>query len=115
MVLAVVLTLHHDICKDIHITKSVNLQYNMLARWDPRTKDSSTTHLMFQALFFSQFLAKSFSKIVSIYLFIKKIKNFECSKSIRNNEKKMMLGTSDAWSMSLLSRHSSEPAYYIVD
>ena len=26
-----------------------------------------------------------------------------------------MLGTSDAWSMSLLSRYPSKPAYYIVD
>ena len=37
-------------------------------------------------IIFSQFLAKSFSKI----------KSFECPKSIRNNEKKIMLGTSEA-------------------
>ena len=45
--------------------------------------------------------------MVSIY--------FKCPKFIRNNEKKIMLGTSDAWSMSLLSLRPSEPAYYIVD
>ena len=66
-------------------------------------------------ILFSQFLAKSFSKIVSIYFFMIKIKSFECPKSIRNNEKKIMLGTSDAWSTSHLSQHPSEPVYYIVD
>ena len=43
-----------------------------------------------------------------------KIKSFECPKSIRNYEKKI-LGTSDAWSTSLWSHRPSEPAYYIVD
>ena len=37
---------------------------------------------------------------------------FECLKSIRNYEKKM-LGTSDAWSMSRSSQQPSDPAYYI--
>ena len=44
----------------------------------------------------------------------KKIKSFECPKSIKNYEKKIMLGTSDAWSMSRLSHRPSEPAYYIL-
>ena len=44
-----------------------------------------------------------------------KIKNFECPKSIRNYEKKIMLGTSDTWSTSHSSRRTSELAYYIVD
>ena len=43
------------------------------------------------------------------------IKSFECPKSIRNNEKKIILGTSDSWSMSLLSRHPSKPVCYIID
>ena len=43
-----------------------------------------------------------------------KIKSFECSKSKRNYEKKI-LGMSDAWSTSRLSYRPSEPAYYIVD
>ena len=43
-----------------------------------------------------------------------KIKSFECPKSIRYYEKKI-LGTSGAWSTSRLSHQPSEPAYYIVD
>ena len=43
-----------------------------------------------------------------------KIKSFECPKSIKNYEKKM-LETSDAWSTSGLSHWPSKPAYYIVD
>ena len=52
-------------------------------------------------------------KIVSIYLYFLykftkiKIKSFECPKSIRNY-KKIMLGTSDTWSMSHLSNRPSE-------
>ena len=52
--------------------------------------------------------SKFFAKIISIYIltfhnFTKiKIKNFECHKSIRNYEKKMMLGTLDAWLMSCI-------------
>ena len=33
----------------------------------------------------------------------------------RNYEKKIILGTSDAWSTSHLSQRTSKPAYYIVD
>ena len=33
----------------------------------------------------------------------------------RNYEKKIILGTSDAWSMSHLSQQPSDPAYYIED
>ena len=44
-----------------------------------------------------------------------KIKSFECPKSIRNYEKKIMLGTSDTWSMSCSSHRPSDPAYYIDD
>ena len=33
----------------------------------------------------------------------------------RNYEKKIILGTSDAWSMSRLSKRPSDPAYYIED
>ena len=37
------------------------------------------------------------------------MKSFECPKSTRNYEKKIMLVTSDAWSMSRLSHRPSEP------
>ena len=33
----------------------------------------------------------------------------------RNHEKKIILGTLDAWWMSPLSRRSSKPSYYIED
>ena len=47
--------------------KSVNLQYNTLARWVAGTNDSSTNHLMFQVLFFfSQFLVKFFYKFLNL-------------------------------------------------
>ena len=35
--------------------------------------------------------------------------------SIRTYEKKIMLGTSNAWSMSHLSQRPGDPAYYIED
>ena len=40
--------------------------------------------------------------------------SFDCPESIRNYEK-IMLGTSDAWSMTHLSRQTSKPPYYNVD
>ena len=43
-----------------------------------------------------------------------KIKSFECPKSIRNYEKKI-LGTSEAWSMSCLAHQTSDPEYFIED
>ena len=44
-----------------------------------------------------------------------KIKSFECPKSIKNHEKKKILGTTDTWSTSRLSHQHSEPAYHNVD
>ena len=43
-----------------------------------------------------------------------KIKSFECPKSI-NYEKKVIPGTSDAWSMSPLAHRPRDPAYHIED
>ena len=56
--------------------------------------------------FFHNFLQKSFLLIF--------YSCFECPKSIRNH-KKIMLGTSDAWSTSHLSQWTSNPVYYIED
>ena len=70
--------------------KFVNLQYNKLVTWDPGTKDSLTKRLMLQALFFFTISCKTLSKNcfnLFFHFLIVKIKNFECSKSIRNNEK----------------------------
>ena len=104
-----------------HLLKFVNLQYNTLVFWFVGTNDSSTKHLMFKVFFFFITSCKILQKIVFIYFLLfydftkLKIESFECPKSIRNSEKKMMLGTSDAWLMSHLSQQTSEPAYHIVD
>ena len=44
-----------------------------------------------------------------------KIKSFECPKSIRSNEKKIVLRAWDAWLMSRLVYRPSNPAYHIED
>jgi hypothetical protein len=46
---------------------------------------------------------------------IKKIEIIFATNFARNYEKRMILGTSDAWSTSHLSQQTSKPAYYIVD
>ena len=63
-------------------------------------------------------MQKSFQFIFLFFFFYKiteiKIKSFECPKSIRNYKKKIMLGTSDTWSTSHLSKRTSEQAYYVI-
>ena len=77
---------------------------------------SLTKHLIFQVLFlFLNFLQNSLQKLFQfIFLFFYnftkiKINSFECPKSIRNYEK-IMLGTSDAWSLRHLSHRPIAPA-----
>ena len=100
--------------------KSNNLQYDTLVCWADGTNDSSTKHLTFQVLiFFHKILQNSLQKLFQfIFLPYKitkmKIESFECPKSIRSYEKKI-LGMSDAWSTSHLSQWPSKPAYYILD
>ena len=99
--------------------KSVNLQYNTQGQWVDGSNDSSTKHLMFQVFFFSKNLAKFFAKTLSIYFSVNKIakmkiKSFECPKSIRNYEKKILV-MSDTWSTSCLSHRPIKPAHYNVD
>ena len=83
--------------------KFVNLQYITLGCLDDGTNESSNKRMMFQAIFFSWFLAKLFAKILSIYFLIflynykNKIKSFECPKSIKSI-KRIILGISDSWS-----------------
>ena len=94
-----------------------------IIHWVAGTNDSSTKRLTFQALFFPiisfKILCKNcfhFFSYFSFYNFTKiKVKSFESPKSIRNYERKIMLGTSDAWLMSRLSNRTSEPAYHIED
>ena len=87
--------------------KSNNVQYNMRGHWVAGTNDSSINCLMFQVLFFSHdflqnSLQKSFQFIFYFFYDFTKmnIKSFGYPKSIRNYEKEIMLGTSDAWLMS---------------
>ena len=67
-----------------------------MARWLGGTNDSSPKRLIFQVLFFPQFLAKLFEKsfqfifLFSYHLIKIKIMGFECLKSIRNYEKKTL-------------------------
>ena len=85
--------------------KSVNLQYNTLVFWAGVTNDSLTKHYFFFYKILQNSLQKPFQFIYQFF-FIKlqrwKIKRFECPKSRRNSEKKI-LGMSDTWSTSCLS------------
>ena len=76
----------------------------MLGRWAKQLGDQASD--VPSIFFFHNFLQNSLQKSFQfIFLFFHKftkikIKSFECPKSIRNYEKKIMLGTSDAWSIS---------------
>ena len=90
----------------------------MLVRWADGTNDSSTKRLTFQVFFF--IISNRLRALKSLYFhfcnFIKKKNERVFGKNFaRFYEKKIMLGTSDAWSMSHLSHRPSEPAYYIAD
>ena len=96
--------------------KFVNLQYNMLGCLEDGTNKLLTKRLIFQVLFFfSWFLAKFFTKILSIYLFVIlynykiKILSFECPKSIKSIQK-IILGALDSWSTIYLSHRPSNQA-----
>ena len=77
----------------------------------------TTNRLMFQALFFHIYLqTQLFIFIFEICEKIKKIIETIFAKNFaRNYGKKMILGTSDAWSTSHLSQQTSKPEYYILD
>ena len=100
--------------------KSNNLQCNTLGLWLDGTNDSSI-HIPNIFIFFHNFLQNSLQKLFQfIFHFFCNltkitIKNFDWTNSIRSYDKRIMLGTSDAWSMSHLSHRPSNPAYYIED
>ena len=94
--------------------KSVNLQLGCL---DDGTNESSTKRLMFQVLYFFMISCRILCKNtfnLFVYFFKKntkiKVKSFECPKSIKSL-KKIILGTSDAWSTIRLSNRPSETAW----
>ena len=86
--------------------KSINLQYNTLVCWNAGTKDSWTKCLMFQVLFFT------ISCKINFFLWNKE---FWVPQVYKKLWKKIMLGTSYAWSMSWTSHRPSDTAYYIED
>ena len=96
--------------------KSVNLQYVTLVRSADWTNNSSTKCDVPSIIFFHKILQNSLHRPFHFFYKITKMKtkSFECHKSIRNYEKKM-LGTSVAWLMSHLSHWPSEASYYIQD
>ena len=99
----------------LSVQKSDNLQYVTLDCWVAGTNDSLTyVFWCSKYYFFSWFLAKFFSKILSIYFFNfvilwknKKInwKNFVKNFTI-NHEKKIILGASDASFVPSSKQHS---------
>ena len=96
--------------------KSVNLQYVMLVRSADWTNNSSTKCDIPSIIFFHKILQNSLHRPFHFFYKITKMKtkSFECHKSIRNYEKKI-LGTSDAWSTSRLSHRPIKPAYYNIE
>ena len=96
--------------------KSVNLQYVTLVRSADWTNNSSTKCDVPSIIFFHKILQNSLHRPFHFFYKITKMKtkSFECHKSIRNYEKKI-LGTSDTWSTTCLCHRPSEPAYHIVD
>jgi hypothetical protein len=99
--------------------KSVNLQYSMLGCLDDGTNDLSTKSLMFQVLF-SLILFYRLRALKTPYFYFcnfikKKIEMIFAKNFARNHEKKIILGTSDAWLTIRLSHRPSDPAYYFVN
>ena len=82
-----------------------------MGRWDKRLVDQASD--VPGIIFFHKILQNSLEKPFEfIFLFFykitkMKIKSFECPKSVRKYDKKI-LGTSDAWSTSRLSHRPSE-------
>ena len=76
------------------VLKFVNLQYNTLVGWADGTNDLLTKRLMIQVLFFfSKKLANSLQKPFHFFYKITKMKinSFECPKSIRIRQSKIII------------------------
>ena len=103
--------------------KSVNLEYNTLVCWADGRNVSSTKCLSFQVLSFffiksCKILLQKPFQFIFLFFFYKitkmKRKSFECPKSIRNYEKKI-LGMSNAWLTIHLFHRPIESAYCILN
>ena len=92
--------------------KSVNLQYNMLVRWDKRLNNQASD--VPSIIFF--IICYRLGALKTIHFYHKKINWNNFWKGFcKKLWKKIILGTSDNWSMSPLSRRPSKPVYYIED
>ena len=84
-----------------------------MGRWDKRLVDQASD--VPSIIFFHDFLQNSLQNPFNLfsYFFYKitkmKIKSFECPKVIKSM-KKIILGTSDSWSMIHYSHRPSNPA-----
>ena len=95
--------------------KTDNLQYNTLGYWVDGMNDSSNKHLLFQALFFFT-VSYRLRALKTLDFYYEKINlNNFCKEFYKKLLKKIILGTSEVWSMICLSHCSSEGEYYIVD
>ena len=87
----------------------------MLGRWDKRIVDqaSDVPSIIFFFMISCRILCKNTFNLF-VYFFKKntkiKVKSFECPKSIKSL-KRIILGTSDAWSTIRLSNRPSDPAW----
>ena len=87
----------------------------MLGRWDKWLLDQASN---VPSIFFFIFLIDLGHWKLFIFIFVifqKKNERVFAKNFARVYEKKIILGTSDAWSTSRLSHRPSELAYYIVD
>ena len=89
-----------------------------LGRWDEQLIDHASDVLIF---FIISYRLRALKTLCFYFCkFIKKIKKYihwnqVCKEFCKKSWKRIILGTSDAWSTSHLSQWTSEPAYYIVD
>jgi hypothetical protein len=93
----------------------------LLVCWADGTNESSTKRLTFQVFFF--IISYRLRAIKTLYFhFCNFIKNKRISlkgflqRILQHfTKRKMMLGSSDAWSTKRLPHRPSEPVYYILD
>ena len=110
--------MEYELCAQSYIsTKSQSTIYytGLPGRWDKRIVDqeSDVPSIIFFILFTLKMLNFYFCN------FIKKNKKINwkdfCKEFCKKSWKKIILGTSDAWSTIRLSHRPSNPAYYIVN
>ena len=96
-----------------------NLQYNTLIRWFTGSIGQmthwSSVWCSKQYSFYIIFYRLGHSKLFIFFWIYEKIEKKIEKNFARNYEKRIILGTSDAWLTSHLSQQNCKPAYYTVD